>query len=109
MQALYAFEYAGDVGAGPSVTYTRRATRAAQSKAQSKDRRDRTPVVVVELEKSVFENDDSETYLVRNDGPQELESVVIHPTCDERPRRLPAGRHRRRLGHPGRSRPGRCR
>lgn len=64
-----------------SVGYTHRQTRAAEDQAETartQDRRERSPKITIRLEKAVLAPDDSAVYYVRNNGPQDLDSVVVH-------------------------------
>ncbi|WP_456695105.1 hypothetical protein [Aeromicrobium sp. P5_D10] len=64
-----------------SVAYTHRQTRATEGQAEaarSQDRRERRPEISVRLEKAVSAPDNSAVYYLRNNGPQDLDSVVVH-------------------------------
>jgi hypothetical protein len=53
------------------------ATRSANA-AEAADRRERTPKLVISLTSPAPFGSDKAIYTVRNDGPQDLDSVVIH-------------------------------
>jgi hypothetical protein len=57
-----------------SVAYTRRATHAQEAE----DRRARLPKLNITSEYDSDENATSTIYTVRNDGPDDLDSVVVH-------------------------------
>lgn len=54
------------------------AAKASARSAAAEDRRARTPQVVVAVEKRAPHDGDVVVYSVRNDGPQDLDSVVVH-------------------------------
>ena len=71
-----------------SAVYTRRSAHAADrsagaaeqsaAAAVAAERRDRTPKLVVTMVGPTNERDNTAMYMVRNDGPQDLDSVVVH-------------------------------
>lgn len=71
-----------------SVIYTRRATHAGEVQAdiaKRVDRRDRKPVLDVMLPDTVNDGVTSALYWIRNDGPQDLDSlVVVRPATEDR-------------------------
>jgi len=76
--AIYAKQSAE--AAGRSATAAEDSAKAAASSAAfdaREDHRARTPDIVVEVEQKAEPKGDSVIYLVRN-GPQDLDSVVIH-------------------------------
>ena len=54
------------------------ASRSADA-AESSDRRARTPRLAILLSDHVLAPNDKVIYRVRNDGPQDLDGVVVHP------------------------------
>ena len=54
------------------------ASRSADA-AESSDRRARTPQLAILLSDHVLAPNDKVIYRVRNDGPQDLDGVVVHP------------------------------
>ena len=64
-----------------SAIFTQGSTRAAQqaaTAAQASERRARTPDLKVELDHFAPAPNDRVIYRVRNDGPQDLDSVVVY-------------------------------
>jgi hypothetical protein len=70
-----------------SAIYTRRQAHASESQARAAcnaDLREREPRLEVKLNEKVGEGDTSALYYLRNRGPQDLESVVMHsPKTDD--------------------------
>ena len=70
-----------------SATAADRSARAAEATAQTakeEDRRARKPVLEVELPERAYANQNIAIFTVRNLGPQDLDTVVIHqPQTDD--------------------------
>jgi hypothetical protein len=54
------------------------AAKASAKSAAAEDRRARTPQIVVTVDARAAHDGDVATYAIRNDGPQDLDSVVVH-------------------------------
>jgi hypothetical protein len=81
VRAVRAASRSADAASRSADAASRSADAASRSAdaAESSDRRARTPRLAILLSDHVLAPNDKVIYRVRNDGPQDLDGVVVHP------------------------------